>query len=95
MTGPAGPPGPQGPQGAAGPDRLYQPSPATLVRNVLNAATQVTPRVIFDPRATYRYLATVSSSLVKLQGGLVMRAIVTAPERPNASSDQHNVRLMM
>jgi hypothetical protein len=92
MTGPPGPQGEQGPPGPAGPPGvrgvqdipgpdvtvlLAQPPPADLVRNVVRAAMDVSPRTIFDPRAGYRYWMTLASRLVKLQGGLVLRAILT------------------
>lgn len=68
----------QGPQGVSGPAWLYQPTPAELVAKVREAAIDVTPRTVLDPRIGARYVATLASRLVKLQGGLVLRAIVTA-----------------
>jgi hypothetical protein len=51
----------------------------------------VRPRTVVDPRAGYRYVTELASSVVKLHGGLLLRAIVTTPaepaERPDARSD--------
>jgi hypothetical protein len=96
-AGPAGPvglPGVQGPQGPAGPAWLYQPSPAELASKVKQAALDVTPRTVFDPRLGVRYLATLTSRLIKLQGGLVLRAIVDTDAAANnqAGADLSNVR---
>jgi hypothetical protein len=77
--GPTGLPGVQGPRGAAGPAWLDQPSPAELVHNVVRAALDVTPRTVLDPRAGYRYWTTLASRLVKLPGGLLLRAMITMP----------------
>jgi hypothetical protein len=100
VQGPAGPaglpglPGLQGPQGPSGPAWLYQPSPAELASKVKQAALNVTPRSLFDPRVGARYLATLTSRLVKLQGGLFLRAIVDTDAAANAqpSADRSNVR---
>ncbi|MCX6464609.1 MAG: hypothetical protein NTW05_13630 [Pseudonocardiales bacterium] len=73
---------------------LAQPVPSDLVRNVVRAALDVTPRTLLDPRAGYRYWTTLASRLVKLQGGLVLRAVLTEDE-PHAGtslSDRSNVR---
>jgi hypothetical protein len=75
-AGPAGLPGVQGPQGPSGPGRLHQPSPAELVSKVAQAAWNVTPRTVLDPREGFRYFATLTSRLVQLQGGLFLRAVV-------------------
>ena len=96
-AGPAGPvglPGVQGPQGPAGPAWLYQPSPAELAAKVKQAALDVTPRTVYDPRVGVRYLATLTSRLIKLQGGLVLRAIVDTDAAANHQSgaDLSNVR---
>ena len=49
---------------------------------------------MFDPRVGGRYLATLISRLVKLQGGLFLRAIVDTDAAANAqpSADRSNVR---
>jgi hypothetical protein len=93
-AGPAGLPGVQGPQGPSGPAWLYQPSPAELAAKVKQAALDVTPRTVYDPRLGVRYLATLTSRLVKLQGGLVLRAIVDTDGSANKQSgaDLSNVR---
>ena len=54
----------------------------------------VTPRTVFDPRLGARYLATLTSRLIKLQGGLVLRAIVDTDAAANHQSgaDLSNVR---
>jgi hypothetical protein len=89
--GPTGLPGVQGPRGAAGPAWLDQPSPAELVHNVVRAALDVSPRTVLDPRAGYRYWTTLASRLMKLQGGLLLRAMITAPDT-DAAADRCNAR---
>jgi len=89
--GPTGLPGVQGPRGAAGPAWLDQPSPAELVHNVVRAALDVTPRTVLDPRAGYRYWTTLASRLVKLPGGLLLRAMITMPDA-DAPADRSNAR---
>ena len=93
-AGPAGLPGVQGPQGPAGPARLYQPSPAELASKVKQAALDVSPRTVFDPRVGVRYLATLTSRLIKLQGGLFLRVIVDTDAAANnqTGADLSNVR---
>jgi hypothetical protein len=96
-AGPAGPvglPGVQGPQGASGPAWLHQPSPAELAAKVKQAALDVTPRTVYDPRVGVRYLGTLASRLIKLQGGLVLRAIVDTDAAANKQTggDLSNVR---
>ena len=96
-AGPAGPvglPGVQGPQGPSGPAWLYQPSTAELAAKVKQAALDVTPRTVFDPRLGARYLATLTSRLIKLQGGLFLRAIVDTDAAANKQpgADLSNVR---
>jgi hypothetical protein len=59
---------------------LAQPVPSDLVRNVVRAALEVTPRTLFDPRAGYR-----------LQGGLVLRAVLTEDD-PHAGTSDVRVR---
>ncbi|MBW0093785.1 collagen-like protein, partial [Pseudonocardia sp. KRD-188] len=81
--GPVGPRGVAGVQGRPGPDGvvlLAQPVPADLMRNVLKAALDVSPRTLLDPRAGFRYVTTLASRLVKLQGGLLLRAVLTDDE---------------
>jgi hypothetical protein len=93
--GPAGPPGIPGVQGApgpAGPAWLVQPAPSELIRGVVRAAMDVSPRTMIDPRAGFRYLRTLTSQLVKLQGGLVLRAIT--PTEPDDSEAKSNVRFI-
>ena len=84
----------QGPQGASGPAWLYQPSPAELASKVKQAALDVTPRTVYDPRVSVRYLAALTSTLIKLQGGLFLRAIVDTDAAANKQSgvDLSNVR---
>jgi hypothetical protein len=59
---------------------------------VLDAVKDISPRTVIDPRLGYRYVATVTSRVVKLQGGLVLRAIVTTPEAPAASDPMAKLR---
>ena len=49
---------------------------------------------MFDPRVGARYLGTLASRLIKLQGGLVLRAIVDTDAAANnqAGADLSNVR---
>jgi hypothetical protein len=83
----------QGPQGASGPAWLYQPTPAELVGKVKQAATDVSLRTVLDPRAGARYVAELTSRLVKLQGGLLLRAIVTTDASvAEVTVDRSNVR---
>jgi hypothetical protein len=51
----------------------------------------VTPRTVLDPRPGYRYFATLVSRLVKLPGGLLLRAMITVPDA-DAPADRSNVR---
>jgi len=50
----------------------------------------LTPRTVLDPRAGFRYWSTLASRLVKLQGGLVLRALVTTPDS-DAPADHSKV----
>jgi hypothetical protein len=102
IAGPQGPQGEQGPAGRAGPPGLPgvqpgrawldQPSPPELVSNVVRAAFDVTPRTFIDPRAGYRYLTALASSVVKLHGGLLLRAMITEPDPTDAPADRSHVR---
>jgi hypothetical protein len=83
----------QGAQGAAGPAWLYQPTPAELVAKVREAAYDVSLRTVVDPRETVRYVARLTSRVVKLQGGLFLRAIVTTDVPVHApAAPPENVR---
>ena len=84
----------QGPQGPSGPAWLYQPSAGELAAKVKQAALDVSPRTVLDPRVGVRYLATLTSRLVKLQGGLFLRAIVDTDAAADGESgaDRSNVR---
>lgn len=63
------------------------------MHNLVRAAANVTPRTVLDPWAGYRYLATLTSRLVELQGGLMLRALATAnTDAPAAPTDRSNVR---
>jgi hypothetical protein len=84
-VGPTGIPGVQGAPGATGPAWLVQPQPRELFRGVLRAAVDISPRTVVDPRVGYRYVTTLASKLVKLQGGLFLRAI-TPTEDTDASA---------
>jgi hypothetical protein len=46
------------------------------VTKVKDAALDIRPRTVLDPREGVRYLARLTSRVMKLQGGLVLRAIV-------------------
>src|SRR3954452_13712121 len=91
---PAGPAGVLGLPGPAGPAWLYQPSAGELASKVKQAALDVTPRTVLDPRVGVRYLATLTSRLIKLQGGLILRAIVDTDAAANnqPDADLSNVR---
>jgi len=91
-AGPTGLPGVQGVQGASGPAWLYQPSPAELVANVRQAASEVSLRTVLDPRVGARYLTALTSQLVKLQGGLLLRAIITTDDVAPGPEERSNVR---
>jgi hypothetical protein len=90
--GPTGLPGVQGPPGSAGPAVLHRPEPVDLARNVIRAATDLSVRTVIDPRAGYRYLVTLTSRLVKLQAGVVLRVVLTAAEESDTSSHRSNMR---
>jgi hypothetical protein len=49
---------------------------------------------VYDPRVGVRYLGTLASRLIKLQGGLFLRAIVDTDAAANKQSgaDLSNVR---
>jgi hypothetical protein len=49
---------------------------------------------VYDPRVGVRYLGTLASRLIKLQGGLVLRAIVDTDAAANKQpgADLSNVR---
>jgi hypothetical protein len=49
---------------------------------------------VLDPRLGVRYLATLTSRLIKLQGGLFLRAIVDTDAAANnqTGADRSNVR---
>ncbi len=53
----------------------------------------MSPRTFLGPRVTVRYVTTLTSRLVELQGGLVLKAVVgtDAAAKPEAS-DLSNVR---
>jgi hypothetical protein len=59
---------------------------------VLRAAVRVTARTVLDARAEYQYLSTLASRLLKLQGGLILRAIVTTPDTTVEPTDHTKVR---
>ena len=57
------------------------------------AAADVSPRTLANPRLGARYVAQLTSRLVKLQGGLLLRAIITTDIRVQAElGDRSNVR---
>ena len=92
-AGPVGLPGVQGVQGASGPAWLYQPTPAELVAKVREAAFELSPRTLLSPRAGVRYVSTLASRVVKLKGGLLLRAILTTDLAvPARTPDLSNVR---
>ena len=83
----------QGPQGPTGPAWLYQPSAADLLALVKEAVNDVSARTVLDPRAAARYVANVTSRLIKLQGGLLLKAIVTTDGSANeVTATESNVR---
>ena len=53
---------------------------------VREAASDVSLRTVVDPRATVRYVSELTSRIVKLQGGLFLRAIVTTDVPVHAAS---------
>jgi hypothetical protein len=71
---------------------LHQPDPSELVRNVVRAATNLSPRTVINPWAGYQYLATLTSRLVALNAGLVLRVLHSTAKASDASSDRSNVR---
>jgi hypothetical protein len=55
-----------------------------LVKNVSAAAFDLSPRMLIDPRVGLRYMATLNSQLLKLQGRLFLAPMLTTP----SASDQ-------
>lgn len=81
-----GVPGVQGAPGSTGPAWLTQPQPTELFRSVLRAAANVSPRTVIDPRVGFRYLTTLASKVVQLQGGLVLRVITPTDDTTEADT---------
>jgi len=50
------------------------------MRDVLSAAVAVHPRMLVDPRETVRYMATLASRVWKVQGSLLLRAVLVSDE---------------
>lgn len=69
--------GEQGPRGVTGPAWLYQPTSMQLLAGVLEAALDVSPRTVLDPRVGIRYWTKLMSRVVKFQGGLLLRTMIT------------------
>jgi hypothetical protein len=61
-----------------------QPTPRQLMANVITAARDFRPRTVLDPREGFLYTARLTSRMVKLQGGLMLWAIMTPPVEPEA-----------
>ena len=61
-----------------------QPTPRQLVANVVTAARDFRPRTVLDPREGLLFSARLASRIVKLQGGLMLWAIITPPVEPEA-----------
>jgi hypothetical protein len=68
------------------------PGTRELAMNVVRAAVDVNPRMLVDPRAQFRYATTLASRLVRLQGGLILKAVMT-PQAPPADPGPEVVRL--
>ncbi|HEY6797084.1 MAG TPA: hypothetical protein VI248_20620 [Kineosporiaceae bacterium] len=58
-----------------------------LLTGVVAAAMDVSPRTVLDPREGFRYWTTLTSRLIKFQGGLFLRAIV-ATDLPIAVKEE-------
>jgi hypothetical protein len=70
-----------------------QPTPRQLVANVITAARELSPRTILDPREGIKYSARLTSRVVKLQGGLVLWAMMTQrQEAPTESAAVGRIR---
>ncbi|MBA2624855.1 MAG: collagen-like protein, partial [Acidimicrobiia bacterium] len=92
IQGPQGAPGPtgpggqagirgiQGPQGSVGSFLSSQPRPIDLVREAAAAVVAVNPRMLVDPRETVRYATTLATRLMKVQGSLLLRAMLVDDE---------------
>jgi hypothetical protein len=52
-------------------------SPRELLGNVATAARAIRPRTFVDPREGARYWTNLTTSLIKLQGGLLLRTMIT------------------
>ena len=50
------------------------------MRDVLSAAGAVHPRMLVDPRQTVRYVGTLASRLWKVQGSVLLRAVLVSDE---------------
>jgi hypothetical protein len=70
----------QGPQGSAGSFLASQPRPLELLKDVVEATTAVSPRILIDPREGVRYVTTIASKLMKVQGSLMLRAMLVSDE---------------
>jgi hypothetical protein len=91
--GPVGLPGVQGQQGATGPAWVNQASTAELTASLKEAAFDVSARTFVDPRVGAKYVSTLISRLVKLQGGLFLQAIITPrADVTTETADRSNVR---
>jgi len=92
QPGPAGIPGVQGPAGSVGNLWAAQPTPAELVKNVSQAAMDLSPQVFINPRQGLRYVTTLATRLVQLQGSLILRAVlVTEPETEVFESTERRI----
>jgi hypothetical protein len=64
-----------------------------LLERVKEAVADVSARTMLDPMAAARYLANVTSRLIKLQGGLLLKAIVTTQGSANeVTATESNIR---
>ncbi len=91
--GPVGPEGPTGPAGPSGPARWSLPTTTELVGNITEAALDLSPRTILDPRVGLRYVANLTTAMIRLPGGLLLRAVVTEPV-PAQPAGPSNVRFI-
>ena len=72
---------------------MAQPSPSQLARDVRETVANVSLRTFVDPRETTAYVTAVASRLVRLQGNLLLRAILVVPEADSAgAATPQNVR---
>jgi hypothetical protein len=68
--------GVQGPEGTVGNIWASQPTVSELAEALKTAAADLHPRTLLDPRHAFRYVTTVASRAMQLQGALLLRTLL-------------------